>query len=235
MMNTIGDVGADISWVLLLLSIWLSYRVIARRPDLAWFEVSLWWAFIIQFAAFAFAFLYQNNMPMLHLHTLMEFLIYGLFYHDILYRTSKYRRHVKLAIISVISIIIFNSLIIEPVWMWGATTNGKIISHIAIIVMAIWFFFKRTASEISRDSHALNIINAAILVYYSGSLLYFAFMNVAIRSTSELRALISLVNAYLYLAYLITVTIVRWRIVYRPSTKPHSESLPTLRPIDDLR
>jgi hypothetical protein len=212
-------ISADIENISLLLSainVIFSIKIIRKKPNLRWFEMSLIWAFLIQILAHILAELVGNNMPLLHLYTLLEFVFISLFYKDILFKNYNFSRYFNYALGLVVVMIIYNSIFIEPLDEFNS--NAKGLTQAIIISYAIIYFFNRISIDLIKNNLILNRINAAIILYYSGSLFIFVFAKFLMENSLLINEYFWEFNALLYLTFQILILIATWRIVFPKST-----------------
>ena len=120
-----------------------------------------------------------NNLFLLHIYTLLEFLTWSLFYKYLFKKSVKdWFQKYFWVIISFISIlIILNSTFLEPTT--GFNSNAKTLVQIILIGYAIAYFFRSFGKiDFSETiNQSIILINFAVLLYYSGSLFIFMFTN----------------------------------------------------------
>lgn len=206
---------SDIALIVLSVNVAFFVKIFRERTELKWFAMTLISALIIQILAHVFAYKYGNNLPLLHLHTLLEFIFISLFYRQILF--SKHRLSVYLLyFIGVVSILIVaNSVFLEP--LTGFNGNAKGLSQSLIIIYTILYFFSRISTEVREENMYLNKINASILLYYSGSLFIFIFASFLAKNSPVLNHYFWEFNALLYLVFQLLILVATWRLVFPTS------------------
>lgn len=157
--------------------------------------------------------LYQiNNLPLLHLYTLCEFILLSFFY----YQITKDSRNKKIVFIIFIPItaffIILNSIFLQPIW--GFNSYAKTPVQFIIIAYSLYYFFttnlldtKRSIKEKSRL-----LVNSAILIYYSGSLFIFMFSDYFLKYGDGLAIEFWKFNLILNLIFQLIIFIAIWRV-----------------------
>ncbi len=202
----------NISLLILVINVVFASKIFQAKPDLKWFEVSLIWAFLIQILAHIIANLFGNNMFLLHLYTLFEFIFISLFYKEILFSNYKFPRSINYIIGLTVLMIIANSIFFEPIT--GFNSNAKGLTQIIIISYAIGYFFNRISVDEVKKNLVLNRINAAIVLYYAGSLFIFIFAKFLMENSLTMNKYFWKFNALLYLIFQILILIATWRIVF---------------------
>jgi len=200
-----------LSLSILVLNVLFGIKIQRTDNRLKWFEATLVTALIVQMVAIPVSKTIGNNMPLLHLYTLVEFIFISLFYKEILAKEIKYGKYFHYFIILLALIIIGNSISIEP--LTGFNTNAKGLTQVVIISYAVIYFFNRISIDVTNNNLILNRINSAILLYYSGSLFIFIFANF-LKEESLMSQYFWQFNAVLYLTFQILILIATWRIVF---------------------
>lgn len=175
----------------------------------------IWFNFIIELGAFILAHLTGNNLPLLHLHTLGEFLLLSYFYVGLLNAPSLLSQNFKGTTITIALLIICNTLFLQSIY--GFNTYSKTMVQFILIIYAILYFFdlsEQDALEIM-DKKYLRLINSAILIYYSGSLFIFMFSNYFLQNNLNLPSGLWAFNTILNLVFLSLVSFSLWQIIYR--------------------
>ncbi|MBI9034333.1 MAG: hypothetical protein JEZ03_07670 [Bacteroidales bacterium] len=110
----------------------------------------------------------KQNLPLLHLYTLFEFMLFSIFYVHILNIKRTIKKYVFpfLGIVSVL--IVINSLFLQSVTEFN--TNAKVFVGIIICLYSIVYFQQQLSV---RGNKSLNLINSGVLIYFSGSLMVF--------------------------------------------------------------
>jgi len=211
----------DLSLVLLLINVIFSFKIIRTKTDLKWFEALLIWSLFIQIAAKIVGQTMGNNMPLLHIYTLFEFVFMSLFYKEIIFNSLKIKKYFTWFLIFIIVLIICNSLLFESILTHNIRAKG--LTQIIIISYSIFYFFNRISVEIQRENIYLNRINAAILMYYAGSLFIFIFAEFLLEHSELVRKYFWDFNALLYLVFQLLILIATWKIVFLESSEIKSK------------
>lgn len=129
-----------------------------------------------QVISFTFWKLRINNLPILHIYTVLEYLVLIQFYRFLLKGvfTSVFFLILS-ALFPVFSIV--NSLFFESIFTFN--TMARSLEALILIFMAVNWFVKIVAEdENERERYrGINYINMGLLVYFSGSIVLFAFSN----------------------------------------------------------
>ncbi len=221
-MHNISVIISIIAYVVLFLNIVLYlYYLNFKSNRLNWFNTFLILGLITQITALIFTSQKINNLPLLHIYTLLEFIFLSLFYKNILKQEILSKKYFNILIISIsISIlIILNSIFLQNIYTFNS--NAKTLTQVIYICYALTYFFNVTLEK-TPIIKFLNSINAAILLYYAGSLFIFMFSNVFF-SLSKEHIVFWVVNALLYLIFQLWVFIALW--TFRQQTRTKSISL----------
>lgn len=176
----------------------------------------VFWNFLIEVAALAFIQLGFNNLPLLHLYTVGEFVFFSLFYMIVLGRLLVFRRWMPYAIGIGVTLIVFNSIFLQSIY--GFNTFAKSAVQIVIIGYSVLFFYHvmEEKKEHGANTKSLRLINAAIMIYYSGSL--FVFMYGFSIDLSETYLLFWAFNAILNLVFQLLIFCSIWMAYFRKRT-----------------
>jgi len=155
----------------------------------------------------------RNNLPILHIYTLLELVLLSLFYKKI----GNWGKPILWITIISSTLILCNTIFLQPIQ--GFNNNARTLEQIIIIIYSIAFFFNyptRIANDKSL-AQSLNLINSAILIYFSGSLFIFMFSQLFI-DKREVYLKFWVFNAFLSFLFQLLVFISLWRIAFRKQT-----------------
>ena len=113
-----------------------------------------------------------NNLKILHVYSLFQFIAFSIFY----WSTTK--KSVKRQIIYIVSGVVSSVLVINSIWnesIRDFNSLGIFISNGTIVVYAVAYFFEVLSADISAKKYLL--INAGILIFMCESLVVFLFGN----------------------------------------------------------
>lgn len=193
-----------------LLVYWIQNK--SLTSEIKYFTLYLGLSFLTQVFSQCLAENSITNLPLLHLYTPLEFLFLSFFYKKVLKNESWFQKWINYIIGVGLLLIIANSVFLQPIFSFNS--NAKTLSQVLIMIYPISYYFsvlhKRTPS-----TPLLNLLNAAILLYYAGSFFIFMFSNVLLKNLStETQRLFWFFNALLYLIFQLLVLFAGWRKIY---------------------
>ncbi len=209
------DIG-NLALTALFVNVLFLIKIFREKTDLKWFTIAMISALLIQLLARFFAFKFGNNLPLLHLHTLLEFIFISLFYREILFKRNSLNSYFPYLVGGISVIVIVNSIFLEPLTDYNS--NAKTLAQTLIIAYSILYFFNRISIEVSKSNMILNRINASILLYYAGSLFIFGFAKIISKGSPLMNTYFWDFNALLYLVFQLLVLITIWSLVF-PNAK----------------
>jgi hypothetical protein len=174
----------------------------------------LLWNLFIEVLARVFTYAEINNLPLLHVYTIGEFILFSWFYKSLLIKPIVFQNKFWHFIISGAFLIALNSLLFHSIYEFNPL--GKTFVQIIIISYAVLYFYNltETQSNSNRVSKSLSLINSAVLIYYSGSL--FIFMcSQALGDYPEWITTFWGFNAVLNLIFQLLIFFGIWKVVYR--------------------
>lgn len=209
-----GKLAIQISLGTLSSSILILFLSWKRIPlSLKYLAGFLVWNFLTEVTAFLLLENDIGNLPLLHLYTLGEFLLFSLFSRQINLKSTFFTKNVFILISSIL--IVLNSIFLQDIA--GFNSNAKTFVQIIIITNAILFFYQNS-SELRATNSSIKLINSAILIYYSGSLFIFMFSNYFLSRGIRIHQGFWIFNALLNLIFQILVLIAIWRVTHKEST-----------------
>lgn len=202
--------------LILLINIVLSlvYRL-KDWPLLKYFTWLLFFSLIVQVIAKIMWLQRINNLPLLHLYTLGEFLLISLFYHQMFKQNLIWVKNIRWFMAIVLALILTNSIFFQPITVFN--TNAKTLTQVIYIGYAVGFFLNATHHQTELYHNVLKTINSAILLYYTGSLFIFMFSNVLL-GLEQRHNLFWVANAVLYLIFQLLVFTAIWQFRQTKST-----------------
>lgn len=156
-----------------------------------------------------------NNLPLLHLYTLAEFLCLAYFFSTLITTPNLRTKNFLYFCIGIAVLIIANSIFLQSIYSFNS--YAKTLVQSLIILFVILYFYNLSGEVDNNDPYqqALRLINSALIVYYSGSLFIFMFSNTFLQSKVRMNTGFWIFNAGLYLAYQLLVLISVWRLTSR--------------------
>ena len=145
-----------------------------KRNELPWKIISIYivGSFIAQGVAHGYWEMKWNNLKILHIYSLFQFVAFSAFYRSITVRKTK--RLLIMLFSSAISLfLVLNSIWFESLQDFNSL--GVFISYGTIIVFAVSHFFEVLGADTSTKKYL--IINSGILLFVSESLVIFLFGN----------------------------------------------------------
>ncbi|MEM9920096.1 MAG: hypothetical protein AAF990_18515 [Bacteroidota bacterium] len=177
-------------------------------------SIFLLFNWIIEVAARICAYSDINNLPLLHLYTLGEFILFLWFYKSLFVRLEIFQKAFRpFAVIGTV-LIVLNSVFIQNIYAFNPL--AKTLVQLTIIALAVLYFYNLNSLQSSASGiyKSLRLINSAVLIYYSGSL--FIFMcNQLFIDASEVYEIIWAFNAVLNLIFQLLVLWGLWIVVFK--------------------
>ncbi len=125
-----------------------------------------------------------NTLPVTHFYLMIEFLVLGLFYRDVLWNILPKR--IMLIIIVLFEVYcLINTFFLQSVFEYPSVVQA--VSKLLLVGFSILFFYKVMieTSVPNLWKEPLIYINIAILVYYSGNLFYSLLFNLILEYSRE--------------------------------------------------
>jgi hypothetical protein len=157
----------------------------------------------------------ENNLPLLHILTLGEFILLSLFYRKIIAKPIFKSKGFLIFIAFISLLIIGNSIFLQEIYIYNS--YAKSLVQAIVLIYAILYFYNLTTNIETlhnQDQKSLRLINSAILLYYSGSLFIFMFGN-HYQQNEDIYLMFWVFNATIALIYYILLTIGIWKTVYQ--------------------
>lgn len=173
------------------------------------------WNLIIEISARFIAYSgIGNNLPLLHLYTLGEFILLSWFYKSLLTKPAFFQNKFWHLVIVGSILVILNSIFLQSIYEFNPL--AKTFVQVIIISFAVLYFYNLTENPSIAPGieKSLRLINSAILIYYSGSL--FIFMcNQIFLENSELYEIIWAFNAVLNVIFQLLILFGIWKVVFK--------------------
>lgn len=213
--------AANIGLFLLILSllIWvLRYRSLPKGPQvLGWFLLA---NLLIQLTAQAFWVRKMNNLPLLHLNTILEFIFISYFFKVVYLGQEWFRRYYSYILIGICVLLGLNSVFFESIFDFN--THAKILVQICLIGFVLIYFFDAFGKVDFTENipQSISLICFGILLYNAGSLFIFMFGQISIaKEIVESYRLIWMVNGILstLLQFIFLIAFVKFAWGRRPN------------------
>ena len=155
---------------------------------------------IVQLTSTFLGFLKINNMPILHIYTIGEFVLLMSFFYQLSLKKYFMNRKIAYSIFAlVLLVLIIHSAFISSIYEYN--TWSKAIVQLLIISCCIFYFYTSlrylTDAKPSKEQKLLNLTVASMLIYYSGSLFIFLFGKYNISLSKTDLYIIWIINAVL--------------------------------------
>ena len=193
-----------------------SIIIIAKRlfkiKPLQFFTLYLIGSLVINIPALILGKLGSNNLPLLHLFTIWEFVLVGLFYRS---NTSIRCRDIyKYILITGTVLLLVNSAFIQGMTEFNSYAKG--FSQVILLLFSIHYLFQNSDagdSETVELKSTLNLINGGLCVYFAGSLFIFMSSNFLLEMTDLLLKLFA-INVILHFLFQVIVFYAVWKLAY---------------------
>ncbi len=214
--------GATLPVLCLLLSCSLGLRYWHRlsRP-LHLVVIYLIFNLLIEIGARVASIVYGNNLPLLHLYTFGECLLFSLLYSQILDKNSVLKRYFGWILGTVLSLVVLNTAFLQGIFEFNS--YAKTLVQVLIILCALDYAFRFSEPDESDSAQGktLQLINAAVLIYYCGSLFIFMSSQFYIQMGGAFEILWD-INVALNLIFQIMILIALWKAIFSPQRSSSS-------------
>ncbi len=210
MMSDIHAFVAYTTYTVLLLNVLIFCKLYREHSTpLKWFTYFISMSFGIEVIARFLHLSKTPNLHLLHLYTLLEFIIISVFYKKVFTKEKSVQKGINYIIGIGSLLIIANSLFLQPITTFNS--NAKAFSQIIIISYAINYYFS-ILHERTKATPVLNLLNAAMLIYYAGSFFVFMFSELLLKNLDKESQLVFWIfNALLYLVFQLIVIFAGWK------------------------
>ncbi|SFD26639.1 hypothetical protein SAMN05518672_1011356 [Chitinophaga sp. CF118] len=167
-----GEIVPAITFLPIIAAIW-QYRVITRSLKAILFYLCV--AVVFNYTATILS--HSNNLPLLHIYTVVEFLLLIRFYFYMLPGERMKRSMILMSILFPLWAVI-NSLVVQSIYGFNSYSRG--VEAVIMIIFGV-IFIRRSANDDNNEEWNRipeNWVNAGILLYFSGALSQFAFSNI---------------------------------------------------------
>jgi len=155
-----------------------------------------------------------NNLPLLHLYTLGEFILLLWFFKSLIIKPAFFQSKFNYLLIGGAILIILNSLFIQSIYAFNPL--AKTFVQLVIISLAVLYFYHLNENQSLPPiiEKSLRLINSAILIYYSGSLFIFMCSQIFI-DNSDLYKTFWAFNAVLNFIFQLLILWGIWKVIFR--------------------
>jgi hypothetical protein len=147
-----------------------------------------------------------NNLPLLHLYTLVEFILFALVYREIGLFNRWRKGFFPAFFFGVICLVILNSLFLQEITSYNSYAKTLVQVCLIGFALAYLFEFREKTTEIAGFSY----VNSAVLLYYSASVFVFMFGNILLGN--KYNGTFWLINSILNLVFQILNLIGVWTV-----------------------
>lgn len=186
--------------------------------SLKWLVLFLFFNLFIEITARFAAVAFRQNLPLLHLYTLGEFLLFSLFYRQILDDQSVFKKYFSPLITLGLGLVVLNTLLLQSIFEFNS--YSKTLVQVIIILYALDYAFR-----INENTHpntvqyqGLRLVNAGVLIYYCGSLFIFMASKYS-NAVGEAFRIFWQTNIILNLIFHSVILIALWKVLnFRPKS-----------------
>ena len=172
----------------------------------------LFFNLVIEIVARSLAYAGINNLPLLHLYTLGEFILLSYFYQSLIKNSNVFKNYFWQFVASICVLILLNSAFFQSIYTFNSI--AKTLVQVIIISYAVFYFYKLTENHAFQfaKGKSLRLINSAFLIYYSGTLFIFMCSQIYIND-SDTYKLFWAFNAILNLIFQLLIFWGIWMVV----------------------
>jgi hypothetical protein len=172
---------------------------------------------MIEILARVFMQLEYNNLPLLHIYTLGEFILFSYFYKSLLYKPAVFHKKYLYFIVGCSLLIVFNSVFFQSIYEFNS--YAKTFVQITIIGYAVLYFYNLIGNDTAAPvaSKSLRIVNSAVIIYYSGSLFIFMYGKIALENARPYIVLWAF-NSVLNIIFQLLILLGLWKAFYKKKT-----------------
>ena len=126
-----------------------------------------------------------NNLPFLHLFTIVEFSFLGLIFYKV-FTHPLFKKAIIVTIIAFAAFAVINALFIQTLYEFN--TIARAVESFLLILLALLFFYKifRESVVVHLGRYPMFWISSGILVYFSGSFFLFIFSNYILEQPGDM-------------------------------------------------
>lgn len=146
---------------------------------------------LVNLLAVGFAETGINNLPLLHVFTILEFLMLSVFYIGVL-KEKLIRTIIKVLMVLFPIICILNFTFFQSIFRFNTYTRPLEVLLIMAYSLAYFAQINEAESDRKWSSNPLNYVNTGVLLYFSGALFVYSFSNLTTAYTSPKYKLLNL-------------------------------------------
>lgn len=138
--------------------------------------------FLFELQASVLKIFYQNNMPGLHLYTLVEGLVFSRIYYLHFQKNGVLRLFIGINTIVLIGACLADAFIISSIWGWNSFSRSYSSVSIVCYALAYFYFLFRNESTQYRTDQPMFWVATGTLFYFSCNTLYFMLNSSLVRN-----------------------------------------------------
>jgi hypothetical protein len=177
-----------------------------------WLSVSLIVTLVLEIVSKVLWTLQMNNMPLFHLHTLMEFILITLFFSVIVPFPSS---RLVVLIVSVFVLLWSVPFVYDVSALLLYNSFSRSVASAVFILYALLFLLNSLKNTAVRDDKPLRLIIFAILTYSVTSLLIFSSAKYIQSLSMDLNKAVWSVHGFIMLLYNVLISVGLWRLQKR--------------------
>ncbi len=183
--SELNTLVADISTfsILLPLSCALFYFSQADKA-VRLFSVSIFVSFITEIISFYLSKKSINNLPGLHIYTIIEFTFYMLFYYQ-LFRSGRARLLIKVLVISFVLFAILFAFVFTDLWHFNTLSRSIEAFVLTFFGLAFFYYTLKGENTLRLEKHPYFWLNSGLLLYFMGNIFLFMVYNILLNETKE--------------------------------------------------
>jgi hypothetical protein len=166
---------------------------------------------ITQLVSFIFWKLRENNLPILHVYTVLEFLVLLLFYFFLL-GAAGHKRYFVLAAILFTAFAVVEAIFLDGIFAYNIYSRS--VEALIIITLCLaWFIKVVSLDDKQREKYkGASIINSGLLVYFAGAITLFAYSSLITNMTFNVRMNLWTMHTLLAFQLYILIAIGLWKM-----------------------
>lgn len=126
----------------------------------------------------------KNNVPIVHLYTLLEFNVIALFY--LVYFRGFYGRLLVPGMMLIFTVlVVLNSVFLQPLFSYN--TYARSLEGVLVIALSLLGYYKLLAELPTKrlDQSPIFWINTGLLLYFAGNLFFFVLGNALLKEPNQ--------------------------------------------------
>jgi hypothetical protein len=178
-------------------------------PPFYWLSVSVIVTLILEIVSKILWTLSLNNMPLFHIHTLVDFILITLFFRSI---TTFLSKKTALLLSFIFTIIWLTPFIFNKHEIYRYNTISRSVASSAFILYALRYLLGSLKGDTYAGSRSIRLIIYAILIYSATCLLIFSFGQYIQGLSKDLNRAIWSIHGFIIILYNILLSIALWEL-----------------------